>query len=88
MGVTVVETLLFLVLIPAGVYGVITLLAMWPKLVRTSAHSGEGEWNFPPVLWVANPSEAGASSTGESPSNGVAYETQPNTARGGARGNW
>ncbi|ASU77895.1 hypothetical protein CDG81_05725 [Actinopolyspora erythraea] len=81
---TVVQTVLVLAVIPAAVYGLVMLMVLWPRLFR-ARYQPNGEWNFPPVLWVANP--AGVSPS--SPSTEHADpESETGTARGGARGNW
>lgn len=85
-GVTVVQTVLVLAVIPAAVYGLVMLIVLWPRLVR-SRYRTDQDWNYAPVLWVANP-------TGVNPSNPPAGQhadtvgEEPGTARGGARGNW
>ena len=82
-AVTVVETLLVLAVIPAAIYGLVTLIALWPRFSRPRYKAGQ-EWDFAPVFWVANP--AGVSTT---PVADVESEDAPaGTARGGARGNW
>ncbi|MDR7301035.1 aa3-type cytochrome oxidase subunit CtaJ [Haloactinomyces albus] len=83
---TAVETLLILVLTPAAVYGLVSLLVLWPRITRARYRSGQ-EWDFPPVFWVANP--AGVSTTSPpGAEESTASEAQLSTARGGARGNW
>lgn len=83
---TAVETLLILAVIPAAVYGLVTLLVLWPKLTRTRYRAGQ-EWDFTPVFWVANPT--GVSMTGPPVAEeDIASNAQAGTARGGARGNW
>jgi ABC-type phosphate transport system permease subunit len=85
-AVTVVETLLVLAVIPAAVYGLITLIALWPKLTRVRYRPGQ-QWEFAPVFWVANPTGVSDSAPSADPEleNDAA---QRGTARGGARGNW
>lgn len=78
---TVVETLLVLVAIPAAVYGLATLIALWPKLTRNRYRAGQ-DWNFDPVFWVADPA-----STSTAP-EGAASARAAGTDRGGAHGNW
>ncbi|MBE9374478.1 hypothetical protein IQ251_08450 [Saccharopolyspora sp. HNM0983] len=87
---TVVETVLVLAVIPAAIYGVITLIALWPRLIRPRYRAGQG-WDFAPVLWVADPEAVNTAApvTGsESGSEAAADPARPSTARGGARGNW
>jgi hypothetical protein len=89
LPVTVVETLLVLAVTPAAVYGLVTLIALWPKLTRVRYRSGQ-EWEFAPVFWVANPVGVGTSApmSDQDLSAGTAQDAKPSTARGGARGNW
>lgn len=82
-GVTVLQTVLALVVIPAVIYGVIMLLTLWPKFVRSRPQAGE-DWDFEPVLWVSNP--AGVSASG--PRQDSDQDSRTTAARGGARGNW
>jgi len=79
-----VETLLVLVLIPAVIYGLVTLIALWPKLTRARYRAGQ-DWTYDPVFWVADP--AGVS-TAPPPEAANASEPAASTDRGGARGNW
>jgi hypothetical protein len=87
--VTVVETLLVLAVTPAAIYGLVTLIVLWPKFSRVRYRAGQ-EWNFAPVFWVANPSKVGVSAPSADQLSGqeTVRSGQPNTARGGARGNW
>lgn len=89
-GVTAVETVLVLAGIPAAICGAISLIALWPRLVRPRNRAGQG-WDFAPVFWVADPEviNTAAPVTGsESESEVEVEQTRPSTARGGARGNW
>ncbi|KAA2265248.1 hypothetical protein F0L68_05250 [Solihabitans fulvus] len=88
---TIVETVLVFALIPLAIYGVITLLTLWPKATRTPRYRPGQEWGFEPVWWSANP--AGVGSTGASGPYAQQVEDDATgeparTARGGARGSW
>lgn len=85
---TVVQTVLVYVCIPAAIYGVIALLTLWPKFARSPRYRPGQDWNYEPVWWTANP--AGAEPHGPARASGSVEPTgQPvATARGGARGNW
>ncbi|HEX3788335.1 MAG TPA: hypothetical protein VHW44_10785 [Pseudonocardiaceae bacterium] len=86
---TVVQTVLVYVCIPAGIYGVIALLTLWPKFARGPRYRPGQEWSYDPVWWTANP--AGAGSHGHAAgahSGSVPADPSVKTARGGARGNW
>ncbi|CAM00659.1 hypothetical protein A8924_1733 [Saccharopolyspora erythraea NRRL 2338] len=80
---TVVETLLVLAVVPAAIYGIIVLIALWPRFTRPRYRAGQ-EWDFAPVFWVANPAGVSAAPLADLESE----DAQPSTARGGARGNW
>ncbi|RCW45106.1 hypothetical protein DFQ14_10369 [Halopolyspora algeriensis] len=82
---TVVEILLVLVVTPAAIYGLVTLLVLWPRLARNRYRAGQ-EWDFDPVFWVADPE--GVSTTSPPADEGTTSDAQLSTARGGARGNW
>jgi hypothetical protein len=90
LRVTVVQTLLVFVVIPAAIYGVIALLVMVPKMSRTPKYRSGQEWTYDPVWWSAN--TGGAGSHGAHADSSVAADAQAGdpvrTARGGARGNW
>ena len=84
---TVAETVLALVVIPAAIYGLIVLIAMWPRFSRPRYRAGE-EWNFAPVFWAANPAGVNNSAPEDVEGETVPDDARPSTARGGARGNW
>ncbi|HWC81344.1 MAG TPA: hypothetical protein VG756_15435 [Pseudonocardiaceae bacterium] len=89
---TVVQTVLVYVVIPAALYGVIALLTLWPKFARSPRYRSGQEWSYEPVWWTANPAGVGPHGThGHAHDDSAAVSTsdQPvKTARGGARGNW
>ncbi|GAA2354907.1 hypothetical protein GCM10009854_36190 [Saccharopolyspora halophila] len=84
---TVAETVLALVVIPAAIYGLIVLIAMWPRLSRPRYRAGE-EWNFAPVFWVANPAGVNDAAPADVEGDAAQDDARRSTARGGARGNW
>jgi hypothetical protein len=88
--VTVVQTVLVFVLIPAAIYGVIALLTMAPKMARSPKYRSGQEWTYDPVWWSAN--LGGAGSHGAHADSSEATDAPAGdpvrTARGGARGNW
>ena len=91
LRVTVVQTVLIYVLIPAAVYGLIALLTLWPKSARTPRYRPGQEWTYAPVWWVANPAGVGSGHGGHSGADDEAIaptDETAQTARGGARGNW
>ncbi len=82
-GVSVLETILVYVLIPAGIFLLIALLAARKGLTRRTRYRPGDPWTYPPVWWSANP--AGA----ELPEVGAhADATQSGSSRGGADGSW
>lgn len=85
---TVVQTLLVLAVTPAAIYALISLIVLWPTLHRVRYHVGE-TWDFAPVFWVANPTDVRhASALGKDEDRETVQTLQPDTARGGASGNW
>ncbi len=87
LGVTLVENLLILALIPAAVFFLVALLTLWPKFTRARYRSGQ-EWDFTPVFWVANPAGVSSSAPAADVASSAMQDTQAKTARGGARGTW
>ncbi len=90
LAVTVVQTVLVFVVIPAGIYGVIALLTLWPKFARSPRYRPGQEWNYAPVWWTANPAGVGAHGGHADDAHSGAESVDPSfkTARGGARANW
>jgi hypothetical protein len=84
--VSVVQTILVFVLIPAGIYGVIALLTLWPKFARAPRYRPGQPWSYEPVWWsaggVVDPRQTGV------PAEPAPVDPSVSTARGGARGNW
>jgi hypothetical protein len=85
--VSVVQTILVYVLIPAAIYGVIALLTLWPKFARGPRYRPGQPWTYDPVWWsasgVVDPRQAGSAPVEHTPA-----DPSVRTARGGARGNW
>ncbi|HVV18478.1 MAG TPA: hypothetical protein VHF06_03535 [Pseudonocardiaceae bacterium] len=84
---SVVQTILIYVLIPAAIYGVIALLTLWPKFVRGPRYRPGQPWTFEPVWWTATGAVA-PEQTGAATTETAAADPSVSTARGGARGNW
>ena len=76
---SVLETILFLGVVPVAIYVVIALLVAVPKLARRPRHRPGDSWNYAPLWWTANPAGAQLPAAAEHPRTGD---------RGGARGNW
>lgn len=81
---TVVQTVLVYVLIPAGLYGVIALLTLWPKFAKGPRYRPGQPWSYEPVWW----SGSGAVDPTQAPRAAEPEGTLVPTARGGARGSW
>lgn len=81
---SIVETIVIFVLIPAGVFGVVALITLRPKFAGAPRYRPGQAWEYPPMWWSANPDAIGAGGPHPEVSSG---ET-PGTAAGGARGNW
>jgi hypothetical protein len=83
---SVVQTILVFVLIPAGGYGVIALLTVWPAFARGPRYRSGEPWTYDPVWWsasgVVDPRQTGR------PDESTPTDPSLRTARGGARGNW
>ena len=84
---TVVQTLLVFVVIPAAIYGVIALLTLVPKMSRAPKYRSGQEWTYDPVWWSANTGDTGAHADSSVAADAQAGEPV-RTARGGSRGNW
>lgn len=83
---SVVETILVFVVIPLGIYGLVTLLTMRERFARTPRYRPGLSWDYPPVWWTANPEGVGTDHAGfvAAPTGGPVGRT----AKGGARGSW
>jgi hypothetical protein len=76
---SVLETILFVAVVPIAAYVAIALLVAVPKLARRPKHRPGDPWNYAPLWWTANPAGAQLPAAAEHPRTGD---------RGGARGNW
>lgn len=86
-AVSVVQTLLVLAVLPAAIYGLISLIVLWPTFNRVRYRAGQA-WDFAAVFWVANPASGPASALGKDEDRETVQNPLPDTARGGASGNW
>lgn len=74
--------ILILVGVPGAIMVLLGLLTLRPHYARTRRYRPGQEWNYPPVLWTANP---------EALRNTVGVRRDRHAAggpRGGARGSW
>ncbi|RJQ74578.1 hypothetical protein D5S17_22400 [Pseudonocardiaceae bacterium YIM PH 21723] len=87
---SIVDTILVYVLIPAGIYGLIALLTLWPRLARAPRYRVGQEWEYAPVWWSASSADQHGAHAADHSDNHVAdkADVATSTARGGARGNW
>ncbi|MGH3787225.1 MAG: aa3-type cytochrome oxidase subunit CtaJ [Pseudonocardiaceae bacterium] len=79
---TSLEIMLILAGVPLAIMALLGLLTLRPNLTRPRRYRPGEPWNYPPVLWTANPEALG---------NGVAHRHSRSGSggvRGGARGNW
>jgi hypothetical protein len=82
--VTVVETVLVFVAIPAAIYGLIALLTMRDPSGKAPRYRPGQAWDYPPVWWTAHPTGASQIASTGAPAAGKPR----GTAKGGARGSW
>jgi hypothetical protein len=75
--VTSLEIILVLAGVPLAILILLGLLTLRPNFARPPRYRPGQEWNYPPVLWTANP-EALREASGQ----------RTGGARGGARGHW
>jgi hypothetical protein len=81
-AVTSLEVILIMAGVPLAIMILLGLLTLKPIFARPRRYRPGEEWNYPPVLWAANP---------EASRDGVAHHRSQDgsgEARGGARGNW
>jgi Tfp pilus assembly protein PilV len=84
-GVSLVETVLVFVVIPAGIYGVVALLTLRVRASKTPRYRPGQDWDHPPVWWTANPDGAAHPVQVDGEESVAAHAR---TAWGGARGSW
>lgn len=77
--VTVPESVLFLVVAPIVLYGLVAFLAAAPRLRRRSRYRVGQPWTYEPLWWTANPAGARLPPVPEHMVSG---------GKGGARGSW
>ncbi|MDQ4092873.1 MAG: hypothetical protein M3143_05540 [Actinomycetota bacterium] len=74
---TSLEMILVLAGVPLAILVLLGLLTLRPNFVRPRRYRPGEDWNYPPVLWTANP---------EALQDGSPQRAR--AARGGARGHW
>ncbi|MBO0851410.1 MAG: hypothetical protein J2P20_18260 [Pseudonocardia sp.] len=80
---SVLQTVLLYVVVPAALYLLISLLAAGRRLFRRPRYRPGEPWKYPPVWWSANPEGAGLPEVAEHEHAELAR-----TSRGGAHGSW
>ncbi|MEJ3652877.1 aa3-type cytochrome oxidase subunit CtaJ [Pseudonocardia sp. TRM90224] len=80
---SVLETILYFVVPSVGLYLLIALLVVAPRMARRPRYRAGQPWPHEPLWWTANP--AGAQLP---PVDGHAAAAGGPTVRGGHRGSW
>jgi hypothetical protein len=83
--VTSLEVILVLAGVPLAIMVLLGLLTLRAAFARPRRYRPGDEWNYPPVLWTANPETLGGGMSVHHAHHG--REGSGGT-RGGARGNW
>jgi hypothetical protein len=88
--VTVLQTIAIFAVIPLALYGLLSLLTLWPKLSRAPRYRPGQPWNHEPVWWTGNPKGIGQEHEEHARPAITAGDdiSPPVVASGGARGNW
>jgi hypothetical protein len=87
--VSVPETILYFAVPPVGLYLVIVLLVVGPRMARRPRYRSGQPWTFEPMWFTANPKGAQLPVGDESHSTGAhSTAVRSNLERGGARGSW
>lgn len=81
---SVLETILYFVVPSVGLYLLIALLVVAPRLTRRPRHRAGQPWPYPPLWWTANPQGAQLPAGDSHAVVGARVDVQ----RGGARGRW
>lgn len=80
---SVIETTLIFVVIPAAIYFALGLWTNRSKFAGTPRYRPGQDWDHPPIWWSANPGGLAAHPVDAEPSADAATMTL-----GGARGSW
>lgn len=82
---SVTETILVFIAIPAAIYGVLGLLTLRSKFATGPRYRPGQEWNYPPVWWSAHPGALPVSHSQAAPDEDASARAG---SLGGARGSW
>ena len=86
---SVPETILYFAVPPVGLYLVIVLLVVGPRMARRPRYRSGQPWTFEPMWFTANPEGAQLPAADEGHATGVhGTAVRSNLERGGARGSW
>jgi hypothetical protein len=87
--VSVPETILYFAVPPVGLYLVIVLLVVGPRMARRPRYRSGQPWTFEPMWFTANPEGAQLPAADDSHATGAhGAAVRSNLERGGARGSW
>jgi hypothetical protein len=89
---TVWETLLVFVGIPAGVFALVGGLVLAPSATRAPRYRPNGGWHYQPVWYLPHPVALGDKAAGHAvpalPGGSAEVTPVPVVANGGASGEW
>jgi hypothetical protein len=88
---SIVETVLVFVGIPAGTYGVFAAVILGPSAVRAPRYRPGSSWDYKPVWYLPHPAPQLQSSGTDEPAARLAVTgsvAEPVAASGGASGEW
>jgi hypothetical protein len=87
--VSVPETILYFAVPPVGLYLVIVLLVVGPRMARRPRYRSGQPWTFEPMWFTANPEGAQLPAADDSHATGAhGTAVRSDLERGGARGSW
>lgn len=85
---TVWQTILVYVVIPAAAYGLIALLSSAGKRTKPAPYRPGKEWNHAPVWWGPNPAGLGHGEHGAGHGEPRQVSEAAPLTKGGASGSW
>jgi hypothetical protein len=89
--VSVLQTILYFVVPPVGLYLIIVLLVVGPRMARRPRYRSGQPWSYEPMWWTANPEGAQLPPLDDHHAAGGAHSVgaaRSSVERGGARGSW
>lgn len=89
---SVLQTILYLVVPPVGLYLIIVLLVVGPRMARRPRYRSGQPWPHEPMWWTANPEGAQLPPVDDdhqaAPQAHGVGPARSSLERGGARGSW